>query len=126
MRALLFAVTLALAVPATALAQDPPPPPAEPPPPPPPPPEAPPRTYTRQDFELAVDRQRFGEYLTEQSRSTARRSRERKRRAELLASMANSGQCREAIYLARQAGDEQMAMHLSDACRAAPPTSSPD
>ncbi len=126
MRAFLFALTLALAVPAIALAQDPPSPPSEPSPPPPPPREARPQIYTRQDLQMAVDRQWFGEYLTEQSRSAARRARERRSRAALLASMANSGQCHEAIYLARQAGDEQMAMHLTDACRPAPPASSPD
>jgi hypothetical protein len=75
-------------------------------------------TSSNEQMRRQFDQQQVGRAAREQSRAAANESPERRERAARLSAMANGGQCPEAIAIARQEGDADMAERLTDACRA--------
>ena len=74
----------------------------------------PPQTYAQ--FVAQMERDRADRSRRDQSRYSASQTAERRERATRLSAMANVGQCDEAIVIARQEGDSDMAFALERAC----------
>jgi prephenate dehydrogenase len=72
-----------------------------------------------------VERQQADRAVRERTRWAARQTPERRERAERLSGMVNAGRCTEAVAVAREEHDEEMALRLNELCPTSPATPQP-